>query len=228
MIRSLGAFVVFSVISAPVGALAEEPFRLRLAWDVGFEEGDDIEKGFVHPKAMKLHVGKLLSQNLGVFAYSQVGKSAGESFGGILIRPFAGVNCGELCDGSFILDMELGAGLGVGGIPIVGGSIRIEAKEALLLYTIAHYQYLTGWDQDIVFRFRLLPTDKWFVELWSGVMVRISGEFDMLGQSIEAGVPIAIVVRRPVYGILWVMWPWRIRQYRAGIDEIILGLELEF
>jgi hypothetical protein len=195
---------------------------------VAFRPGDEVEKGFVHPRAMRFSAEKLLSEHFGVFFFAQVGKSDSELSGGLLIHCFGcDPDAGESCAESWQLRLSAGIGMGAAGIPIV--SERVEARAfAFVAATGGSYHYLTGLSQFAEVRGRIWPHDPWWVEVWVGARGSVSGKPGNLFDSLEAGVPLTIAFRWPVNGALWAMWPWRTHERRISVNEIDMGLELDF
>lgn len=211
----------FAIAETATIAEEENTRLLRLELNVGLEKGNDVEKGLLHPEAMKLFVMDLPLDWLGVFAFAQVGKSGGEIHGGAIFRPTS------LFDDhpSLHLDVGFGAGLGAGGVPILGGFFRAEG-DGFLFSTICHYHHITGGDVETLFRFRAFPSEQWFVEWWLGAFSHMAGK-EKIFETFEGGPLSGIVVRWPFHAVIWLGWPFRRFEERLE-PRFRLGVELEF
>ncbi|MEK7623320.1 MAG: hypothetical protein AAB408_01445 [Patescibacteria group bacterium] len=167
----------------------------------------------------------MLIPNAGVFATAYNGKNHGELYGGLIIRPFPGVNEGALR--GFNLELQIGGGLGGGGIPIVGGGARFEAEVGVMVSDTIYYHYVNGWWNEFACRVRVFPGRESPVEGWFGILGRIAGKWEDLPRSLEAGPIAAVVFRWPTEGIFWVTWPLRRLENRTEL-RLRAGIEFQF
>lgn len=190
--------------------------------EIMFEESNAIEQGILHPEAISIFV--LMDTGLpwlSAFAHSRVGEG-GESYAGLAFKPLSlfGVD-----PRAARLDFGLGVGMKA-LVPILPGWVlRLDVTDDLILFMKGHYQYITGWDQDLLLRFRIFPGGKWYTELWGGLSARVAGE-DQLYKTLEAAPLLVLRVRWPIDFNISVGWPFR-RIERRTEPRFRLGLEFE-